>query len=244
MTVTVVEDGIGAGSITASFRRRRPGPETELVDWFLNAWPVRAPKGCRVTVYREPRLESGFPDLVLVVWDIEAARHWRPVRAKLTQIDIRLMHYILNAGSSSFKSLTTVFSKRAKRSLEKLEEARMVRQVGENWQPCCMSEVYAVKHIVAVEAKINDWAVAIQQASLNTWFASSSYVLVPHLPRKSHILRDASSRGVGVWTRSETPTPCTIPATKRLPLSYASWLFNEWTCQLHWDSQKESSEPT
>lgn len=243
MAVTVIEEGNQKGSIGASFRRRRPGPETELLDWFLHAWPVRTPKGCRTTVFREPRLESGFPDLVLVVWDIEAARRWSPARANLKQIDIRLMHHLSCAGGCSLETITSVFSSTAKSSLGRLEEAGVVKQTKGTWKTRRLSEVYAVKSIVAIEAKISDWTVAIEQASLNTWFASFSYVLLPRIPKKSGILENASSRGVGVWSRSETPVPCSISAKKRLPLSYASWLFNEWTCHHFWTSQQEPSGP-
>ena len=241
MAVMVIEDGIQSGLIGPSFRRRRPGPETELVDWFLDAWPVKTPKGCRITVFREPRLESGFPDLVLVVWDVEAAQRWRPVRAKLNQLDMRLMHYLLHAGGRTLNAIADVFSSRAKKSLDRLQEAGMVKKSGEEWKPLRLSQVYAVKSIVAIEAKISDWPVAIEQASLNTWFASLSYVLVPRIPRKSDILREASTRGVGVWTKCERPKPCALPATRRYPLSYASLLFNEWTCHHFWNTQKEPS---
>ena len=51
-----------------SFRRARLGPEQELVDWFLERDTVRPCSGERVTIFREPRLASGSPELVGVVW--------------------------------------------------------------------------------------------------------------------------------------------------------------------------------
>lgn len=60
-SVTLLAAGtLGIGTF---FRRQRGGPERTLVNWFLENIPVQIPSGCRMTVFQEPRLESGFPDL-------------------------------------------------------------------------------------------------------------------------------------------------------------------------------------
>ena len=238
MPVTVIDQEITTSNLSTTFRRRRPGPEAELVDWFLQAWPVKAPRGCRITVFREPKLESGVPDLVLVVWNIEAAKRWNPLRATLTHLHLRLMQYIYGAGSVSHECLARVFSKQLAKYLSRLEEAEMIYRVGENWKPRNLSHAFAVRNIVAIEAKMTEWSVALEQAMLNTWFASTSYVLVPRVPKRSNLLQSAISRGVGVWAQSDTQKPQTIPSSKRLPVSYASWLFNEWACQHAWDADE------
>lgn len=238
MPVTVIDGEMTSSKLTASFRRRRPGPEAELVDWFLDVWPVKVPRGCRITVFREPRLESGFPDLVLVVWNVQAARRWNPLRASLTHQHIRLMQFILGAGSVSHRCLTETFSKKVLKYLSRLEEAEMVRKAGESWEALDLSKSFATRNIVAIEAKMSEWTVALDQAFLNTWFASTSYVLVPHMPKRSRILQSAVSRGVGVWAQADTGKPQAIPNTGRLPVSYASWQFNEWACQHAWDTQE------
>lgn len=242
MPVTVIDQEMTSPNLSATFRRRRPGPEAELVDWFLTTWPVKAPRGCRITVFREPRIESGVPDLVLVIWNVEAAKQWNPLRASLTRQHIRLMQFILAAGSVSLRCLTDVFSKQIGKYLGRLEEAEMVRRTGDTWKPRDLSKSFAARNIVAIEAKMTEWAVALEQASLNTWFASTSYVLVPRVPKRSGLLECADSRGVGVWAQEETRTPRTIPNRGKLPISYASWLFNEWACQHAWDANELTQE--
>ena len=228
-------------TVTASFRRRRPGPETDLIDWFLHALPIKPPPGCRVTAFREPRLESGFPDLVLVIWNIETAKRWKPIRASLKTHDIRVMQHITKCKSVSLDALSYLFADKAKKSLENSKKPRWSGEQ-ETRGSSIFVQVFAAKHIVAIEAKISEWSAAIEQASLNTWFASSSYVLVPHIPRKSQILASATLRGVGVWTKSETPQPRSIPTTRRLPLSYASWFFNEWPASTHGTLTKRKTQ--
>jgi hypothetical protein len=89
---------------------------------------------------------------------------------------------------------------------------------------------FAVRRIVAFEAKISDWRGAIQQAALNKWFASESYILVPRIPARSVIIETAEAAGVGVWIEGEvSPYLVTPRVNSREPLSYASWLFNEWS---------------
>src|ERR1700752_2974707 len=62
------------------FRRTLRGPEQELVDGFISAMPlVRAPDSC-VTVLRELSLDSGFPDLVIVVWRAARTADWGEAR--------------------------------------------------------------------------------------------------------------------------------------------------------------------
>ena len=81
-------------TLGARFRKTRPGPELELIETFLGAMPLHIPKGCRATVFREPRLESGFPDLVIVVWREEVTLSWRPERECLQTQDLRLIHFL------------------------------------------------------------------------------------------------------------------------------------------------------
>lgn len=212
-------------------RRRRPGPEADLVDWFLEAWPLITPDGCRVTAFREPRIESGFPDLVLVVWDVIAAKRWNPLRAQLTKLDFRLMQFLINEDTSSYENLVNVFSRRVNRHLARLEASEMVYEENGCWKAKCLSNIFAARHIVAIEAKMTHWTAALEQATLNTWFASMSNVLFPSIPKCESFLRSAHSRGIGIWTQSDCTERKLMPESSRLPISYASWLFNEWTCQ-------------
>jgi hypothetical protein len=104
----------------------------------------------------------------------------------------------------------------------------MVRRIRNSWVARPLSHSFAVRRIIAVEAKVAEWAAALDQASLNTWFASESYVLVPHVPRGERLLAAAKSLGVGVWARNSKAKYAVSTSSANLPRSYASWLFNEW----------------
>jgi hypothetical protein len=227
-SVTVIDYGCASDNLGVSLRRHRPGPEADLVAWFLEEKPIRLPPGCRATIFREPRIESGFPDLVVVIWNHAVAKRWRPSRAKLTTRDIRVMHYLAEMGPTPETDLRTLFSRGVGSGLSRLEEAGMVRPAKGRWKARSLSTCFAARQIVAIEAKVNEWASALLQASLNTWFASGSYVLLPQGPKRRTALAEAEALGVGVWARGTACLDGTRAHGSRLPRSYASWLFNEW----------------
>jgi hypothetical protein len=228
MPITLLDSDSAASAIGASFRRQRPGPERELIEWFLDELPFRIPHGSRATVFCEPRLESGFPDLVAVVWNVRTTLQWNDARADISRNDLRLVHYIHQVGQCDFDHLCSVFSRGASGSIERLEAAEMIRRVRGSWTTRALSHSFAARRIIAVEAKVNEWAAALEQAVLNTWFASESYVLVPHVPRGNRLVDAAKSLGIGIWSQSDEPKASPPTPCEHLPRSYASWLFNEW----------------
>ena len=228
MAPTVIEAGESGSELSVSFRNRRPGPEQELVDWFLEERRFVVPRGCRTTVFREPFLESGCPDLVLVFWRESRAQEWSPARAELKHFDIRVMHYLTHSGARTSSELTRAFGRPIGASLERLSEANMVRATRRRWVPRPLSKTFAATRIIAIEAKICDWRSALRQAHLNTWFAQESYILVPHVPRGELLLQEASCLGLGVFSKKDSNVCEGRPDLTEPPRSYVSWLFNEW----------------
>jgi len=195
--------------------------------------PLQIPRGCRATVFREPRLESGFPDLVIVVWREEVTLHWRPERASLGAQDLRLMHFLHHTRRASENELVRWFGRGATSSIGRLHDAAMIRLVCSSWTPCALHRSFAATKIIAVEAKVGKWTEVLNQALLNTWFASKSYVLVPTPPSKSQ-LAAAQQLGIGVCSLDNREVREVASDTSRLPRSYASWVLNEWA----WRSSK------
>lgn len=211
-----------------SLRKGKDGPEQDLLNWFLDQNIFSVPRGHNVTVFREPRLPSGFPDLVFVVWKDSVARHWTDDRARLTPADLRIMHFLGNEGPTSVEDLRTLFSPNVEDRLELLAEAQMVRAKGTSWRARSLESTFAASHIIAVEAKINEWKGALDQAHLNTWFASESCILVPRIPRNSELLRAATERGVRVFAKEDEASIKIQRTARSGPKSYVSWLLNEW----------------
>jgi hypothetical protein len=226
--VSVVDCATSYARAGLPFRQRTPGPEDDLVERFLASQPFSVPRGCRLTIFREPCIESGFPDLVAVVWRTSTASSWNAERAALTARDVRLMQYVFQQGPCAYSLLKAMFRTKVKSSLDKLQAAKMLRTRGDMWSARPLSRCFAVKSIIAVEAKIDDWRKVLRQALLNTWFASSSYMLLPRVPRGGELLTEAAKFGLGVWVHGESLTEHAPNTEERLPRSYASWLFNEW----------------
>src|SRR5262249_52818897 len=77
-----------------SFRKSRSGPEENLIRSFLSKISVKSDGGIQLTVFKEPRLESGVPDLVGVFWHLPTAQQWNSSRKDLRRFDFRVLHQI------------------------------------------------------------------------------------------------------------------------------------------------------
>lgn len=210
-------------------RSRLGGPEGGLIRWFLRACPIAVPRECSATVFLEPRLESGFPDLVIVIWEPSTADSWPASRELLTNRDLQLVQLLLELGTSTEAELASLLGRRIRSSMERLAESEVTARSRGVWRVRSLRSVFAVREIIALEAKVGELAAVVRQAQLNTWFASRSYVLVPGLRRRAQLVALAKDAGVGVWTGNDSPIRLVKAPRMRLPRSFASWLFNEWT---------------
>jgi len=138
------------------------------------------------------------------------------------------MHHLATSGPATVSDLEVLFARQAMKSLDSLEEASMVRHIRNKWVAQPLSKVFAARHIIAIEAKVKRVRDALDQAHLNTWFASSSFIVVPHIVKDSQLLAKASELGLGVWALDGAVIDPSVFPTQRLPMSYASWQFNEW----------------
>ena len=232
----VVDSDSARGDLGARFRKMRPGPEQDLVECFLRGMPLHIPRGCMATVFREPRLESGFPDLVIVVWRERLTHDWRSKRESLESHDLRLMHFLHTTRRAREDELVARFGRRASASILRLYEAAMIRPAGSAWAPCALRRSFATSKIIAVEAKVGKWSDVLNQALLNTWFASKSYVLVPRMPSQPQ-LAEAQRLGIGVCSLDDRKVREVASASTQLPRSYASWVLNDWA----WRSAQDAA---
>jgi hypothetical protein len=208
-----------------SFRSPRPGPEAQLVQQFLSEVRLRAFPDCRITVFKEPKLDVAYPDIVLVAWRPSVTRTWRPERKNINASDLRLLQHLVACGRQSDADLVRLFGSGYKSTMERLQLADLVLQAGKSWRARPLSSIFAAVAIVAIEAKMSDWGTALQQAFLNTWFASNSYVLVPGSRVKDKLSATASAQGLGILN---TDSRLSFKRSRMLPRSYVSWQLNEW----------------
>lgn len=216
---------------SAGFSTRRPtrGPEYELVEAYLHSKLPPAPRGQARTIFVEPRISSGFPDIVVVYWHVATARLWSAKRAELTRTDLRVLHYLASAGATEVSQLCAVFSRAAMASLARLHSAALILQTAEHWRARALQHIFAVRRLVAIEAKVSEWRRGLSQALQNTWFASESYLLLARLPKRYSLAGEASRLGIGLVTHDQNLDQAESMARReQLPKSYVSWLFNDW----------------
>ena len=208
----------------------RPGPEADLVQRFVEASLPPSLKGENQFVFIEPKLGATRPDIVAVYWDSSVATPWPKARQSLSSLDLRLAHLLFMEGPLREEKLRTAFPRGLQRSLEKLDKAGLILYANERWHLRSLKDIFAVHRIVAFEAKISSVSRALEQAQLNTWFASESYVLMPAKQPIADTIERACSRGIGIWLLSgETRSSPLVGAKRRaIPQSYASWFFNEF----------------
>ena len=214
-----------------AFRKSRDGEENDLVESFLyQIKDLKYPKGCAITVFREPYIASGVPDMVMVVWKPQVTQSWNTTRAELNAQDMRIIHSIQSVGQIEESFMLSTFGKSVLTSLSKLEECNMVVRQKNCWRSRPLSKIFAASHIIAIEAKIKEHKKVVQQAYLNTWFASASMILVPKITN-SVVSEAANSLGLGVIEQGNFEVffdNLKINKSVNRPASYASWLFNDW----------------
>src|SRR5882724_1204068 len=159
-------------NIGLRFRTSRPGPEEDFIRSFLAKLSSKSHPDLQLTFFKEPRLETGSPDLVGVIWHLPTAERWNENRASLGRSDFRVMHQIAHSGNIDTASIKNLFGNRAAGSIERLEAAEMIAINHGVISSCPLSDLYAVRHIFAIEAKVSAWRMALRQAFLNRWFAT------------------------------------------------------------------------
>jgi hypothetical protein len=189
--------------------------------------PIKFPKECRLSVFEEPRIEGTFPDLVLVVWNEAITRTWNPYRADLESEDLKILQHLYLAGGATDYEVEKIFQSPPDAHLSRLCLAGLIRRRrGRSWLPH-LSRNFAVRRIIAIEAKITDVRRGIEQASLNTWFADDSILLLPDQIKDQAVIQRASNFSVSIY--SKRVGGCISIATGAAkPLSYVSWQLNEW----------------
>ncbi len=222
--------GSQPGPLGLRLRAPVPGPEEDMVQEFLSIAHANLPRGRRLTVFLQPEVETGFPDLVAVVWRPAKTKAWPLERARLGATDLRLLHLLATGGPLQLSALRHYFRRGLTGMLRRLEEAGVIVTGKTTCRARSISTIFAVEQIVAIEAKVSAHRRAIEQAGANTWFSSESHALLRTTRVREGVLGPAANWGVGVLGLDAGLVAHVAPPSVRpVPQSYGSWLFNEWT---------------
>jgi hypothetical protein len=220
------------------FKKRTEGPEALLVDDFLAAYNKNNSLiDETTTIFSEPFIGSGFPDLVIVLWEECKVEKWHPERKNLCNIDLKILHHMVtNRKNYSLQILREQLgysNTQLKKSLGKLTNACLItHSKDDSFRVCSKNDAFFIKSIIAIEAKIKNWKNAFLQAETNLWFASESYVLLPAEIISNNVIEKAVSSPVGLLSFNDNSYNVISKSEKRkMPVSYCSWIFNENICK-------------
>lgn len=213
------------------------GPEYELVRDFLrdgldgHGYSFHSEQ---LAIFIEPHIDSGFPDVVLAEFQSRFYDRWTDARNDLTSNELKMLSLLYSIKAADFnqvRSAMRLCPSTIAKSLEMLYDAGLIERdrFKRKWKPLPLEETFGLKRLIAVEAKVCNNQEVLNQAALNRWFASESYALTPNKPDATFVER-ARRAGVGMVsvTRRKSFRRRVKPKQLALPLSYASWQFNEW----------------
>lgn len=215
-------------------RHNTPGTEYELVLQFIDYYCdqfLRNNRTRNLAVFVEPRISSGFPDIVFASYMPSIIDAWSVERTRLDTCDLKVLSFIMNAhacGGNEILSALKLSERQGLTSIEKLIDAKLIERNRGSWKLCSQADTFSIKKLLAVEAKVNDMRRVTEQSLLNTWFASQSYALSNAACPSTSTLENFQKHGIGLYCKCKGFRKVLEAKRLLLPSSYLSLQFNEW----------------
>jgi len=207
------------------------GREFDMVKFSLeHIVDIFPPQGTnKHAIFIEPLIETGYPDIVIIEYSPEYYFNWSELRNRLTNNDLRVLFEIMQHKVISVFKLEGLLGYKPRdliKSIESLKEAAVVID-NDGVLSSCFKPTN-INRIIAIEAKIDKWSAAIDQAFLNTRFATESYVMMNKMNVSSKLHDRLDDYGIGVISVDEKVRRTKAAKKIKYPASYTSLLFNEW----------------
>lgn len=215
-------------------RPTTPGDELDLVKDFIEYYIHNFLKNNKINnlaVFVEPKLASGFPDIVFASYSPKILENWSEQREKLEINDLKVLsHLLITKGSTGSELITglKMSEKDTIRAIEKLLDANMILRSQGEWRPVDVKKIYYIKKLISVEAKMTDIKKVAEQSLINTWFASQSYALTNASNPQSSTIRKFERQGTGLYCKKKSFRKIVEAKKLTSPSSYQSLQFNEW----------------
>ena len=214
-------------------RKPTTGPELDLTDSFVNAYVANFKTDTTaLAVFREPRLTTGFPDVVLVEYIPATFEKWAASRSKLKVTDLKVLQHLSGGIEQETETLLEQLGGTPPlmiKTLTNLLDSGLVNYKKNRWKIKAFNQIFGIKRLISVEAKMKDWKGVFTQAQANLWYASESYVLFPTLKLNTKAMAVAQNTGIGILNFNLGRILNIQPSKQlSLPRCYTSWLFNEW----------------
>lgn len=221
-------------SLGINFRPITEGEEFNMVKQFIDFKKASfKPTPTRnLAIFIETKINDSYPDIIFAEYNPYHYEHWNNSRNVLSTTDLKILHFIYSKRNVTSQRIVKELSIQYKKlllSLEALLDAKLIVRKDGYWVIPNRSELFGVKRIEAVEAKINKWDIVLQQAIINKAFASESFVLSKRKREpNSDIIRRMSSFGIGIYLYDNERFSCFSPACRnRFPSNYNSIYLNE-----------------
>lgn len=210
------------------------GEEKKLVynyiDYIVNK--NKRNKEKKMLIFVEPKISSGYPDLVIVEFKDKFLRNLLNREFSLKLNDLKLLfECVTNSGKiiKYFENSLGFNFYEISKSLEHLMLLNLIR-VNSNGKLYANKRIIkkSITKIIAIEAKIDKWNEALDQARRNLWFATESYILLNRDSCNEKIINTCESEGVGIILVNGSISTVLKSQSKSFPVSYGSLLFWEW----------------
>lgn len=201
-----------------------------FIDYYCRLF-LRNNKRNNLAVFIEPKIASGFPDIVFASYSPQIVDSWTQQRQKLTTNELKVLSYLLQTGGLSGEEIISALQIPEKQtivSLEKLMDANLASYKRSLWRAKGKSTVCSITKLVSVEAKMGDMSRVLGQAFLNTWFASHSFALISSSKPQPETVDMFFRHGIGLYCKGNIFRKVTDAKRQIFPLSYQSLMFNEW----------------
>lgn len=222
-------------AIDINYKARKPtfGPELELTNQFISSITQSYKnKNYNLALFVEPKISSGYPDVVIAEYHPRLMDTWVEGREKLASNDFTLLSILYTNKILSFQQLidtTHLSSRDILVSTEKLLDCQMIDRKNGYWMLVNKKKLFTIRKLSAIEAKINNWQTALTQATLNIGYASESFILSNVKTPKESTIKMIKEHGIGIYNMYEDKATM-VSEAKVFPMANNKtvWQFNEW----------------
>ncbi len=205
--------------------------ESMFVDSFLETANPFRDNRYNYACFQEIPADGTIPDIIVAQWHKDRPIKWSRHRDNLKKQDLKILHFLSTFGrrgtSRGFIERLLGFPETmVEKSLERLVLAEVAELTGTGARSKTLDEIFFLKEIIAIEAKLGSYRKALGQAQLNGNFSSMSYILVPHLTSRSPECDRSIDIGLLTFNGSST-TVHRSSKRQPIPASPFSWMVNE-----------------
>ena len=157
-------------------RNTTTGDEYKMVQGFIDYYChkfLRNNKKSNLAVFVEPRIPSGFPDVVFASYLPSILDNWSEQRKCIDVNDLKILSYLIRTNGTKGEYILAQLKMSEKQtliSLEKLLDAKLIIYKSKVWKPKELRNIFSVRKLISIEAKMGDISRVIEQSFLNIMY--------------------------------------------------------------------------